>query len=72
MYYITLIMSFIILLSQEAYGAVLIAILFIGFYEIVVINKRYEYMKKFIEGFLNVWFNNRWYFSKERFREVCF
>lgn len=54
MYYITLIMSFIILLSQEAYGAVLIAILFIGFYEIVVINKKYEYMKKFIEGFLNV------------------
>jgi len=49
MYYLVMTMAFIVLLSQEAYNAVLISILFIGFYEIVVMNKRYKFMKDFIE-----------------------
>jgi hypothetical protein len=51
MHYYLLLVSFVILLSQEAYFAILIAILFIGFYEIVVVNKKYKYMKDYIERF---------------------
>jgi len=51
MHYLILLMAFTILLSQQAYGAVLIAILFIGFYEIVVVHEKYEFMKKIIERF---------------------
>jgi len=40
------------MLSQQAYGAVLAAILFMGFYEIVVVHEKYEFMKRFIERFL--------------------
>jgi hypothetical protein len=51
MYYLNMFLAFTILLTQQAYGALLIAMLFIGFYEIVVINKKYTYMKNFIERF---------------------
>ena len=51
MYYLILLMAFTILLTQQAYGAILAVILFIGFYEIVVVNKNYKFMKEFIEMF---------------------
>ena len=51
MYYLNMFLAFTILLTQQAYGALLIAMLFIGFYEIVVINEKYAYMKNFIERF---------------------
>jgi len=51
-YYYIIISTFIIMFWLKAYGAILAAILFLGFYEIVVTNEKYEYMKTFIEQFL--------------------
>lgn len=51
MHYFISLSILIILLSQEAYYAVLAMILFVGFYEIVVVNKKYKYMKDYIERF---------------------
>jgi len=52
MYYYILISCFIIFFFLKSYGAILAAILFLGFYEIVVVNKKYKYMKDYIERFL--------------------
>ena len=49
--YISIIFLFIVLVAIEAYGAVLVALLFYGFYTIVVNNKKYENLKEKIEEY---------------------
>jgi len=51
MYYYIIISCFIIFLSLKSYGAIIAAIIFLGFYEIVVVNKKYKYLKDYIERF---------------------
>ena len=54
MYYFIPLSVLVILLSQEAYYAVLALVLFAGFYEIVVISEKYKYMKEYIERFFYI------------------
>ena len=44
--------AFFYFLYAEAYGAILICILFVGFVNIVVDNKKYTFMQEYIEEFL--------------------
>ena len=42
---------FFFLFFMQAYYAIMFCILFIGFYELVVMNKKYNYLKRYIEDF---------------------
>jgi hypothetical protein len=50
-FYFSQIIFLLTLLLLKAYAAILICILFAGFYKIVVRNKKYKYMKDYIELF---------------------
>ncbi|SMP89595.1 hypothetical protein SAMN06314019_1108 [Epsilonproteobacteria bacterium SCGC AD-311-C15] len=52
MFYYTISLIFLFLLIMGAYNAILICILFIGFYELVAANKKYTYLKVYIEKFI--------------------
>lgn len=50
--FILVLTAFFYFMYIEAYGAILFYILFVGFLEIVVFNKKYNYMQRYIEKFI--------------------
>jgi len=51
---ITIAIAFITLYASELYGAMLFLTLFIAFYVIVALNKKYDYLKQFAERFFGI------------------
>jgi len=52
LYFFIAITAFFYFMYIEAYGAIFAYILFVGFYEIVVMNKRFQHLKDYAESFI--------------------